>query len=161
MNEQGQPRRGRLIVLCGLPGSGKTTLAVELEARGAVRITPDEWVLQLGLDDASDDLRHRINLLALGVGERAAAAGATVILDLGFWQREHRDATRTRAREFGVAVELRYLDVPIDEILRRVRKRNAHMCAPWQRIEEADLRTWATWLEPPTPEELALYDAPW
>ena len=153
--------RGRLIVLCGLPGSGKTTLAVALEARGAVRFTPDEWVLQLGLHGASDDLRHRINLLALGVGERAAAAGATVVLDLGFWQKEHRDATRTRARELGVAVELRFLDVPLDELLRRVRERNAHVHAPWQRIEEGDLRTWATCLEPPTPEEMALYDTAW
>ncbi len=126
-----------------------------------MRLTPDEWVLQLGLDDATDDLRHRIDLLALGAGERAAAAGATVVLDVGFWQKEHRDATRMRAREFGVAVELRFFDVPIDELLRRVRERNAHVRAPWQRIEEQDLRNWATLLEPPTPEELALFDACW
>jgi predicted kinase len=41
----------RLILLCGLPGSGKTTLAKELESRlHAVRFCPDEWLAALSLD---------------------------------------------------------------------------------------------------------------
>jgi molybdopterin-guanine dinucleotide biosynthesis protein len=35
----------RLIVVCGLPGSGKTTLAKTLESRlRAVRFCPDDWM---------------------------------------------------------------------------------------------------------------------
>ena len=41
---------GRLIVLCGLAGAGKTTLAKALEADGAVRMCPDEWLVVLGFD---------------------------------------------------------------------------------------------------------------
>ena len=41
----------RLILMCGLPGAGKTTRAVELAARlPAVRLSPDEWLTGLGLD---------------------------------------------------------------------------------------------------------------
>ena len=39
----------RLILTCGLPGAGKTTLAMQLAAdRGAVRLTKDEWLWALG-----------------------------------------------------------------------------------------------------------------
>src|SRR4249919_4175245 len=39
----------RLILTCGLPGAGKTTLARQLAAeRGAVRLTKDEWLTALG-----------------------------------------------------------------------------------------------------------------
>lgn len=42
---------GRLILLCGLPGSGKTTPAERLErAVPAVRLCPDEWMSDLGID---------------------------------------------------------------------------------------------------------------
>ncbi len=37
-----------LFMMVGLPGSGKTTKAKELEAEyNALRLTPDEWILSL------------------------------------------------------------------------------------------------------------------
>ncbi len=39
----------RLILTCGLPGAGKTTLARQLAAdRSALRLTKDEWMWALG-----------------------------------------------------------------------------------------------------------------
>src|ERR1700712_4969534 len=41
--------KARLILTCGLPGAGKTTLARQLAAdRDAVRLTKDEWMWALG-----------------------------------------------------------------------------------------------------------------
>ena len=41
----------RLILICGLPGSGKTTFARELAPKvPAVRLSPDEWKHDLGID---------------------------------------------------------------------------------------------------------------
>lgn len=45
------PSRGRLIIGCGLPGSGTTTLAKKWATeRGAVRFCPDDWLAALGRD---------------------------------------------------------------------------------------------------------------
>ncbi|MFZ0544969.1 MAG: AAA family ATPase [Candidatus Promineifilaceae bacterium] len=42
-----------LILICGLPGSGKTTLARQIEqSRSALRLCPDEWIARLLKDTA-------------------------------------------------------------------------------------------------------------
>jgi hypothetical protein len=51
----------KLIVVCGLPGSGKTTHACQLEAKlRAVRFCPDEWVDALKFDLWDETARERI-----------------------------------------------------------------------------------------------------
>ena len=40
-----------MIIVCGLPGSGKTTRAKALEREhGAVRLSADDWMDDLGLN---------------------------------------------------------------------------------------------------------------
>lgn len=47
-----------LFVLVGLPGSGKTTRARQLEeAHRAIRLTPDEWMIPL-FGEREPDLAH-------------------------------------------------------------------------------------------------------
>jgi predicted kinase len=42
-------KAGKLIIVCGLPGSGKTTHAKQLEQElRAIRLCPDEWITALG-----------------------------------------------------------------------------------------------------------------
>ena len=45
--------------------------------------------------------------------------GQTVVIEWGVWARSERDTVRERARELGARVELVYLDVPVDELVRR------------------------------------------
>src|SRR6266516_452556 len=40
-----------LFMLCGLPGSGKTSLARRLEAHGALALSLDDWMVARGTDD--------------------------------------------------------------------------------------------------------------
>jgi predicted kinase len=54
---------GRLILLCGVAGAGKTTLAKQLEAKGAVRMCPDEWLVALGFDIYDRDGRIAVERL--------------------------------------------------------------------------------------------------
>jgi predicted kinase len=151
-------------VLCGLPGSGKTTIAKELEtAAGAVRMNPDEWMASLGIDLWDAAARARVEALQWDRSQRLLAAGRSVVIEWGVWSREERDTLHHRARALGVAVELRYLDVPIDELVTRVTARNAEVAdgrTDTVVLSEADLRRWATMIEVPDADELDAYDPP-
>lgn len=145
--------------MVGLPCSGKSTLARELEQRhAALRLTPDEWQIRLFGQDAEHpdhDARHSaIEDLMWHFASRALALGTNVILDYGFWAREEREDYRARASELGAASEIHYLDVPGEELLRRLAVRNAEPSQTAFHIPEAMMRPWLSFFQAPTPDEL-------
>ncbi|MFF3838172.1 AAA family ATPase [Streptomyces sp. NPDC001930] len=152
-------RRPRLVLLCGLPGAGKTTVAKRLVQRlSAVRLCPDEWLAGLGLDLFDDEARERVEWCLWLHAQALLASGAVVILENGFWERTERDEKRLQARALGAAVELRYLQVPIEELERRIALRNQE---PGSVVLTAELlRSCQDQFEPPTQAELDLFDAP-
>lgn len=151
-------KQARLVLLCGLPASGKTTLARELaDAYGAVRLNTDEWKLALGIDPFDEDLRVRLETELWALAQRLLALGTAVILEWGFWARSERDEKRDFARSLGVPVELHFLDVPYDELVRRVVDRHANGGLA---ITESHMERYRVIFEPPTDEESSLYDPP-
>jgi predicted kinase len=148
----------RLVLLCGLPASGKTTLARELaDAYGAVRLNPDEWESALDVDPFDEGFQARLEAEFWELAQRLLVLGTPVVLDWGFWARSERDEKRAVARTLGVAVELRFLDAPYEELVRRVVARDA---AGGIAITERHMEGYRGIFEPPTDDELALYDPP-
>ena len=148
---------GRLVIVGGLPGSGKTTVARELaEARGGVRLSPDDWMDALGVSLWDQAARQRVESLQWTLTQDLVRAGATVVIEWGTWSRSERDSLRDGARRLGAAVELHHLDVPVDELWRRISTRNREDPP----ISRSDLERWATEIEPPDADERALFDAP-
>lgn len=151
------PPCARLVIVCGLPGSGKTTHAKEVESKlRAVRFCPDEWmdVLQINLWDSS--ARQRIEQLQWQLAQDHLRAGRNVVIEWGTWARTERDLLREGARALGAVVELRFLDVSFEELFDRIRRRN--MESP--PIERDDIRRWESVFQRPSPDEIALFDPP-
>ena len=145
----------RLIIVCGLPGSGKTRHAKLLEARlGAIRFSPDEWMDALSLDLYDEERREKIEALQWKFGRELLALGLTVIIEWGTWGRSERDTLRLGARALGAAVELHYLSVPVDVLVDRIQRRGMEK----RPIERDQLLRWVEIFQVPTPEEIALFD---
>jgi predicted kinase len=156
-----EQNEGRLVVLCGLPGSGKSTVAGSLARElGAVRLSSDEWLDALGFDLYDEEARARVDGLQQRLALELVTLGNTVIYESGGWTRAERDALREAARAVGAAVELRYLDVPVETLWQRLEARNAALPPASVVIERDDLLLWAAGFEPPDAGEQQRYDAP-
>lgn len=151
---------GRLILLCGIAGAGKTTLAKQLEADGAVRLCPDEWMAVLGFDIYDKDGRVAVEALQWELAQALVQRGLTVVDECGVWQRWERDLRREWARAHGVPVELRFLDAPVDVLTARVAERNRTLPEGAPHIDPALIAHWDDRIQRPDAEELALFDPP-
>jgi predicted kinase len=152
--------RARLILICGLPGSGKTTLAVQLaqEVR-AVRLSPDEWKHALGIDYYDEEARVRLEARLWMLAQELLVLGQSVIMENGFWAREERNELRRAGRALGVTVELHYLAAPVEELWRRLELRNKEVKPGTAPINRSDLEKWTARFEAPDATEFALFDA--
>jgi predicted kinase len=149
----------RLILVCGLPGSGKTTFAKQLAREvSAVRLSPDEWKHALGIDYYDDDARVRLEERLWTLAQELLGLGQDVIMENGFWTREERDELRHAGRSLGATVELHYLTAPVDELWRRLDQRNRDAPPGVVPIKRSDLEKWSARFEPPDAAELALFD---
>jgi predicted kinase len=112
----------RLIVLVGLPGSGKSTWA----ANQRLTALSSDHLRELLLDDATaqsanaEVFRH---LRALVRSRLRLARPATVVDATNLTRAERRVWIRI-AREFGAEAEAVWFDVPLDECKRRNRARS-------------------------------------
>ena len=153
--------KARLILTCGLPGAGKTTLAMQLAAdRHAVRLTKDDWLWALGATPWDETTREKIEAQLWRLAQEILRLGLSVVLDFGLWARVERDDMRNAARGLGVGIELHYLDVATDELWRRIEARNSE--PPWDShpIRRADLDGWVSMFQAPDAAELSLFDSP-
>lgn len=149
--------------MCGLPGSGKTTLARRLaDEISAIRLCTNEWQAALKVDlkegDFYSEAFHDLLEAQLWThAEDLIRHGQSIVFEKGLWLRSERDEKRREARELDIDIELHYFDVPLDELVRRLEKRNSQGNPNAFRISRAEIEEYFKIFEPPDEAELALF----
>jgi predicted kinase len=134
----------RIVVLVGLPGSGKSTYLEELGVRGL----SSDGIRQLLADDETDQTIHvRVfETLRYLLGQRLAIGRPVTYIDATNLTPEERRPYLEIGRAWGCEVEAIFFDLPLDAC----RERNARRVRV---VPVEALVKMAAKLVPPTPEE--------
>lgn len=136
--------RQRIVVLVGLPGSGKSTW---LEQRGITAISSD-WIRRVLADDPADQTIHARVFLTMRylLRHRLAIGRPVSYMDATHLTREERRPYIQIARWYGCDTEALYFDVPLEVCRERNLRRN-------RVVPEDALERMAAKLVPPQLEE--------
>lgn len=145
-----------LLVLCGLPFSGKSTLGRALAERlGAIHVEVDR--LHADVADALEGRRiERQEWIAAYQAayrevEAALSDGRVVVFDAVSYRRVQRDRVRRIANRFGVPMTIVYLDVDPDQARARL---EANRRAPLRvNVPDVDFEEVASGMQPPMDDE--------
>ncbi|MFF2998222.1 AAA family ATPase [Streptomyces sp. NPDC057950] len=122
-----------VVLMCGLPGAGKTTYAMELVRRGYVRLSIDEVVWRrLGQRDPGlvleaevfDQLKEEVRREQRQELVELMLAGRDVVVDYSFWSRAARDDYKALIENHGCRWELVHLRADRTTLERRLEVRN-------------------------------------
>lgn len=166
--KRNQETHSVLHLICGLPGSGKTTLSKKLAVlHGAIRCCPDEWIKAIWPPEISESegntYRDQIEQLQWKLGKRILKSGVDIIIEWGTWGKAEREKLRDEAWEIGSKVTFYYLDVPKAVLRERILQRNAHLgdyefLMPEEQLDD-ELDRCFSLFQVPQQDELATYDA--
>lgn len=152
-------RKSRVYLMCGLPCSGKSYLARQIESKeGAVRLILDEWLSTL-YGEYSLDLEQRVErvrrcrTVMWSTAKRFIDKGIDVILDDGFFIRSVRERYAQMILDAGGEPVLYYLDTPSNVIYHRLALRNAERREHTFEFSEEDMREFERVFERPTADE--------
>ena len=159
MHRPGRRTMTVLHLMVGLPGSGKTTWAREIENEtSAIRLTPDEWQTRLRGDDTyhpdHERLHDSVEAIMRELAEALLRRGVDVILDFGFWSRRERNDLHAFARQLGVGCMTHYAAATPAVLERRRQERITEAPPDKFTFTAASLAEWIALFEPPDTAEL-------
>lgn len=153
----------KLLILCGIPFSGKTTLAKALVSiKGYTRIDLDEVkfkmlgsqvtndkINQSGWDRIYQDMYRQI--------KQALMDGKTVVHDTGNFTKYERDLVKKIADDLGITSVTIYVDIPVREAKKRLlSNRTSNIRFD---VSDADFESAVKEMEPPSlPENYIVFN---
>jgi len=158
-----QPQQGAIILMAGLSGSGKSTVARYLAQHypapfGAIHIRSDAVRKHLGgiplLERGPDSLytpamTHKTYTHLLELGIPIAQAGYTVILDGKYDRQDLRHQAMTAATQAGIPIRILHCHLPEPLLRQRLQQRQGDIADATVDLVSQQQQTW----EPFTPAE--------
>jgi predicted kinase len=118
--------KGRLVVFCGIPGSGKTTIAklVLRSFEKSILIQTDDVRKMLAHPNFAPEESKFVYDACFGVAEEALKAGYFVVLDATFLKEDYREEARSRLKRYYGSFDIVWVKCGLDIALRRNSERN-------------------------------------
>lgn len=162
--DQLQPTPGHVVMMCGVAGSGKTTCAKALEARGFVRLSIDEYIwAHFGRFDVDypgsqyERLKQEAEEANFRMFEALVRERTACVLDYSFWSLAKRRRYRQFVEAAGGRVTLLYLRASAEVLRKRLQIRNRTRSANAAfAIDPATLERFVAGFEEPGVDEGAM-----
>ena len=119
-----------ILLLCGKPGCGKTTLAHYLEKEyGMVSFSADDYMLKLyGEVEDRAEFEKKLALvkeMICSLAIKFLSKKVKVVIDFGLWTKSERESLKQVFSNFKTAII--YLNKSDEEIFKNLDKRNANL----------------------------------
>lgn len=128
----------RLLIFCGLPYSGKTTYAKDIEkATGFKRLTVDDVVICMGYKLEIEISENDWNLIYKNVEQilnKYLYEGLNIIFDATNLYKGYREKIRLLAKNYEYAVSVIYIKTPLETINKRHKYHTGR-----HKVQDADL----------------------
>ncbi|MCL9759634.1 ATP-binding protein [Frankia sp. AiPa1] len=150
---------GLVVMMCGLPGSGKSTYAKALERHGYTRLSIDETVWEwTGRDGGKLDPAEYERLRSAAERQlwdeliRLMTTRAPVVIDYSFWNRATRARYKAAIESHGCRWELIWLKADLDTLRRRLALRGRQSGANSVTVSDELLERYFTDFQEPVGE---------
>lgn len=152
----------RVVLVCGVSGSGKTRLARRFETDGYTRLSSDALLWERAGEayaamspEARRELFMSVNAELASRLAQMLDAGLRVVVDAALCKRPQRDALRRICADRGIDAATIFLDTSLPELRRRLAGRRG--TGPDDQIVSPDaLASFHSGFERPAPEEHAI-----
>lgn len=122
---------GKVIMMCGVCGSGKTTYAKKKEQEGYIRLSIDEEMWKLygrkGIDYPEEQYEKLSEQVEAALQKKLLSLiqqGKDVVIDFSFWSKENRNVYKELIQKAGAETELVYMKASKELLQKRLYKRN-------------------------------------
>ena len=126
----------KVIMMCGICGSGKTTYAKQKEKEGYVRLSIDEEMWKTygrkGIDYPDEQYEKLSEIVEMALQKELLSLiqqGKYVVLDFSFWNKENREYYKRLIEKAGGTPELVYMKASKGTLQKRLYKRNQSLNA--------------------------------
>lgn len=153
-----------VYLMLGLPGSGKTTFSKALQKELRIpRLSLDEEYSRLGGNLANTKwdigIESAANQLIRNQIKEIVSSGDSVILDFCPWKWDKRHNYKEYIHSLGAKSHLYYFDISVEELMRRLKKRNTSSSSEAHVVTPDMMDAFITRFDPPYSEDYELIQA--